>query len=109
MTRIPNHKIDQAVTLLHPFENYNGTITAEIVNAGNSQLYDVVHWRTRILTFDLNTSEIVALHAGYISQTTSTLLGRLLRNLPEHSVRHYLANAPLDQEDRRRLRRMARL
>lgn len=103
--RIPNHKIDAEIRALAPFTNYNATITGEIDARG---VYRIVHWRTTILEFDTNTREIVYLQAGYISQTTSTLLGRILRALPRDAVESFLPYI-VTKHDFARVRRMLRM
>lgn len=103
--RIPNHKIDAEIRALAPFTNYNATITGEIDARG---VYRIVHWRTTILEFDTNTRQIIHLQAGYISQTTSTLLGRILRALPRNAVESFLPRI-VTKHDFARVRRMLRM
>lgn len=114
--RIPNHRIDSLVADLEPFTNYNETIRgyrAESRAIGAPldtarAIYGIIHWRTQILSFDLETQTITHLADWYISQTTSTLVGRILRSLPRESVERYLASMP-DTANRKRLARMARI
>jgi hypothetical protein len=88
MARIANYEIDTHITKFQPFVNYNGTIVAEMSNAG---IYTITHWNTVILQYNIHTHEIVSLADGYISQTTSTLVGRILRSLPTNAVAKFLA------------------
>jgi len=88
MARIANFKIDAEIRKFQPFVNYNGTITAEMSDAG---VYTITHWRTTILEYNIHTHEIKFLADGYISQTTSALVGRILRSLPASSVERFLA------------------
>jgi hypothetical protein len=103
--RIANHKIDAEIRALRPFTNYNATITAELDSRG---VYRIVHWRTTILLFDTNTNRIMDLQVRYISQTTSTLVGRILRALPRDAVENFL---PLivTKHDFKRVRSMLRM
>jgi N12 class adenine-specific DNA methylase len=103
--RIANHKIDAEIRALAPFTNYNSTITAEIDARG---VYRVVHWRTTILEYDTNASKILYLRADYISQTTSTLVGRILRALPRDAVESFLPYIAT-KHDFTRVRRMLRM
>lgn len=102
MARIANFKIDAEVSALAPFENYNGTINA--FHSGGK--YVVWHWNTLILEYNLETEKIDFL-SNYSSQTTRTLVGRLLRNLPRQAVLNYIATAP--RYEQRSLRRMVRI
>lgn len=88
MARIANYEINSHIQKFQPFVNYNGTIVAEMSDAG---VYSVVHWRTVILEYNIHTHEIISLADGYISQTTSTLVGRILRSLPQTAVEKFLA------------------
>jgi hypothetical protein len=103
--RIANFKIDAEIRALRPFTNYNATITAEIDARG---VYRIVHWRTTILEFNTNTNQIIHLQAGYISQTTSTLVGRILRALPRDAVESFLPYI-VTKHDFTRVRRMLRM
>lgn len=87
MSRIANYEINSHIQKFQPFVNYNGTIVAEMSDAG---IYSIVHWRTVVLEYNIYTHEIVSLADGYISQTTSTLVGRILRSLPKSAVENYL-------------------
>ncbi len=101
MPRIPNWKIDAEVKALNEFVNYNGTIVA----VRSSVEYIVVHWNTTILRYNLETKTISFLLEDYRSQTTSTLVGRLVRGLPRESVMAYIMGVG-DNNNRQRLRRM---
>lgn len=98
---VPNHKIDDLVSGLEPFTNYNGTITAWHDSSGE---YVVKHWNTEIIRYDTNNRQIAKMAYGFISQTTSTLIGRLLRNLPQDAVDAYIRK--INPDDRKRLSRM---
>jgi hypothetical protein len=87
MARIANYEIESHIQKFQPFVNYNGTITA---NTSNTGIYSIVHWNTVILEYNILTHEIVSLADGYISQTTSTLVGRILRSLPANAVDRFL-------------------
>jgi len=99
--RIPNYQIDNRVTGFAPFENYNGTISGRYQGA----TYVVRHWGTDVLVYNMDTSTIEELAEDYISQTTSHLVARLLRNLPRQAVDAYLDGAVLES-NRKRLTRM---
>ena len=99
--RIPNYQIDNRVTAFATFENYNGTISGRYQGA----TYVVRHWGTDVLVYNMDTSTIEELAEDYISQTTSHLVARLLRNLPRQAVDAYLDGAVLES-NRKRLTRM---
>ena len=103
--RIANYQIESMIRELKPFVNYNGTITAEIDERG---WYRIVHWRTTILEYDTNTSRIISLQVGYISQTTSALVGKIIRALPMKVVEDYLPFI-VTKYDFNRIRRMLRM
>lgn len=106
MAKIANHKIDAHISALAPFINYNGTIVADRKDG----LYEVWHWATKIFTYNINTGEIVYLVPSSISQTTSTLVGRIVRNIPRQSLVKWLMECPdLTAYNRKRFVRMARL
>lgn len=102
--RIPNFKIDAEIRALRPFTNYNATIRAELDAKG---VYTITHWSTEILKFDTNTNRIIDLRVGYISQTTSALVGRILRGLPQNAVEAFLPYI-VTKYDFNRVRRMLR-
>lgn len=99
--RLPNREISAEIETLSPFTNYNSTIRAEVDSAG---IYRITHWRTTILEFDKNTGRILFLQVGYISQTTSALVGRILRALPRQAVEDYFPHIP--KHDFKRVRGM---
>jgi hypothetical protein len=101
MPRIPNWKINEQVQALNDFVNYNGTIVA--VRSGAD--YIVVHWNTTILRYNTETKTISFLLEDYRSQTTSTLIGRLVRSLPRESAMRYIGGV-MNKDNRQRLRRM---
>ena len=103
--RIPNFQIGALIAELAPFTNYNASITATTNENG---VYKIVHWRTTILEYDTNKNQILYLQVGYISQTTSALVGRILRALPPEAVEAYL---PLivTKYDFNRVRKMLRV
>lgn len=106
MAKIANHKIEAHISTLTPFVNYNGTIAADRKDG----LYEVWHWATKILTYNINTGEIVYLFPSSYSQTTSTLVGRIVRNLPRQAVVKWLATNPdVSLYNLKRIARMARL
>lgn len=100
--RIPNHKINPMIRGLLPFVNYNATITADIDERG---IYRINHWRTTILEYDTSTNRILRLRTDYISQTTSTLVGRILRSLPAYTVENYFPQI-VTKDEMKRVRRM---
>lgn len=104
MKRIANFKIDDKIANLESFVNYNASITGDLV--GNQYL--VFHWGTLILTYNTETQSIEYLRADYISQTTSTLVGRILRSLPRSAVIAQIADTA-DKRTQRRLSSMARI
>jgi len=99
--RIANYKLDNYIAAFATFENYNGTITGR----HDGQNYIVRHWGTDVLVYNMVAGRINGLAEDYISQTTSTLVGRLLRNLPRQAVDAYLEHAVLEG-NRKRLARM---
>jgi hypothetical protein len=103
MKRLPNHKIGAEIASLNTFTNYNETISG--VRDGNN--YRITHWRTVVLDYNTDTNEIISLQDSYISQTTSTLVGRILRALPSASVERYLGYMT-PSKDKRRLANMIR-
>jgi hypothetical protein len=80
---VANHKIDQLLRDLVPFENYNKSIVATKTRWD----YRVTHWGTEIVRIKLVEGErqrydsVDFFNPAYYSQTTSTLQGRILRNL----------------------------
>ncbi len=104
MARIANYKIDKELEKFASFENYNGTIVA--TRWGSR--YTVVHWNTVILDYDVDKHEIETIALGYISQTTSTLLGRIIRALPQDVIEDLLKQIP-HRSAKRRILSMARM
>lgn len=98
---IPNYKIDEKLKNFESFENYNRTITA--VRDGSR--YSIVHWSTVILEYDVDKSELVFFRTYQISQTTSTLVGRIIRALPK-STFDELLEKQINTAERSRLKRM---
>jgi hypothetical protein len=97
MKRLPNHKISAEISKLNTFRNYNDTIQG--IRDGNN--YRITHWNTVILDYNTDTNEIISLQDSYISQTTSTLVGRILRALPTLSVECYLGYISPSKDKRR--------
>ena len=91
------NKIASEIGSLNTFTNYNGTIRG--VRDGNN--YRITHWNTVILDYNTDTNEIISLQDSYISQTTSTLVGRILRSLPPLSVERYLGYISPSKDKRR--------
>lgn len=105
--RLPNYKLHSAISELTDFSNYNNTIIGEncILAKGHNKFL-IHHWGTLVLTYNTVTKSIEYLHSGFRSQTTSTLVGRIVRALPRQSVMDYLANPELPKGERMRLARM---
>ena len=100
--RTPNWKLPTLISTYQVFTNYNNTIRAYKVGS----TYFITHWHTNILALDVDTNKIIHLETKSISQTTSTLVGRILRALPRATVLDYLATAPIDTATKRRLSKM---
>jgi hypothetical protein len=100
--RTPNWKLPRLITDYQPFTNYNHSIRADKVE----NIYSITHWTTNILTLDVDTNKILFLETRSISQTTSTLVGRILRALPRTSVLDFLATAEISTATKRRLSKM---
>lgn len=98
---IPNYKIDGKLKNFESFENYNRTITA--VREGSR--YSIVHWATPILEYDVDKSELIFFRTYHISQTTSTLVGRIIRALPQATF-DGLLEKQINTAERSRLKRM---
>lgn len=75
--RVPNYKLGQLLSVPAPFENYNRSIIGQQTDS----LFMVFHWETPILSYDLDTRQILKFDFGYYSQTTSTLQGKIIRSL----------------------------
>ena len=102
MSKIANYKIGEKIAKHQAFTNYNGTIVAKHFDNG---LYILHHWDTHILSYNTILNKIDYLQVGYISQTTSALVGRILRSLPRQAVLDFIAQLP-SKYDQRRLSRM---
>lgn len=103
MSRIANYKIGEKIAKQESFINYNNTITAERFDGG---LYILHHWDTHILSYNTIRNQIDYLQVGYISQTTSALIGRILRSLPRQAVLDYITEQVPSKYEKRRLSRM---
>jgi hypothetical protein len=101
--RIPNYKIDDRIATLSNFENYNGTIRGWRKSADGH--YVVWHWNTMILDYDPYNDTIAELRGDYISQTTSTLVGRILRALPRKPVENFIGEMA-DTQRAKQLKKM---
>ena len=77
-TRVANHSLGSLISGAMDFTNYNQTIVGE--RNENTNTYTITHWATRIFEMDLDTREIKLFRLDRISQTTSTLVGRILRS-----------------------------
>ena len=104
--RIPNYEIDRYLPDCQNFTNYNNTIVGQRV--GDS-LYEVWHWNTKVFTYDYVLKEIKFIDLRHISQTTSTLIGRIIRSLPDEVVIEQLLKLTYDSKERRRIASMARM
>ena len=111
-TRVANHQIDELLRELVPFTNYN----ASIVATKGDTFYSVTHWSTEIVRIDLvdgerqNYNSVYHFDPRYYSQTTSTLQGRILRNLLSPREVYSLVDWYWNNDNKplaRRLRRLA--
>lgn len=113
--RIANHKIDALLRDLVPFTNYNASIVA--TRNDHFGFYSVTHWDTEIVRIDLaerdrHKDSVISLNFRYHSQTTSTLQGRIVRNLLTRSEVMNLLDWYQNQGDKEyatRLKRLARI
>lgn len=113
--RVANHEIDALLRDLVPFTNYNASIVATLDYTG---IYSVTHEGTEIARVDArfrrfgNKDALIWLDLAYYSQTTSTLQGRIVRNLLTRSevlnTLDWYQNQG-DKENATRLKRLARL
>lgn len=71
LKRLPNYKLQSAISKLADFENYNRTIVGENVP---NDLYTIFHWGTLVLSYNTASGKIEHLSRGFISQTTSLSL-----------------------------------
>jgi hypothetical protein len=108
MTKIANYEIENHISRLDDFVNYNSTIIANTQDYSGEKIYTIIHWNTLILRYSITTDTIYQLDTTYHSQTTSTLVGRIVRSLPNSAVmRHFFS---LDSKStKRKLARMLRL
>lgn len=114
-TRVPNHKIDQLLRELAPFTNYNASIVA--TRNDHFGFYSVTHWNTEIVRIDLadrdqRKDSVISFSFRYYSQTTSTLQGRIVRNLLTRSEVMNLLDYYQNQGSKEyatRLKRLARI
>jgi len=101
--RVPNYKLSPLLSSFSDFTNYNATIYANTNKADNK--YVVWHWNTKVLEYDLTNNKIDFLLTSYRSQTTSALVGKILRALPNEVVRAFVPLIASDY-DRKRISRM---
>ena len=97
MSRLPNYKINAEISSFRDFENYNRSI----VGYGSEQTYTVIHWDTPVLKYDQLQNKIVYLYGTHYSQTTSALVGRIVRSLPRSAVMSYIESLDSKQAQRR--------
>lgn len=105
MTRIANYKIDSKLVGQEEFVNYNATISAH----RTGDLYVVWHWNTKVFEYDYQNKKVVFIALGFISQTTSTLIGRILRSLPKDVVMKLVDELNGNLKEQRRVLSMARM
>jgi len=75
--RVPNHKLGYYLDNKLPFSNYNNTITGYY----HANTYIVKHWATEMFAISKSAENKIHLfELPYISQTSSTLVGRILRS-----------------------------
>lgn len=86
MKRLPNHEIGTLIAKLYPFTNYNNTI--EGFFDGND--YVIKHWDTEMFRLDCENKRIKHFEIDHISQTSSVLVGRILRNVRIEFVAEYI-------------------
>lgn len=106
--RVANYKLPAYFERMAGVENYNGTIRAEWYGVGGDRpTYNVWHWSTLIASYDPATGRFSAV-SWFISQTTATLLGKVLRAMPRESVMAWidgeLAAGNIDGKRARQLR-----
>ena len=103
--RVPNYKLDDYFARLEPVENYNGTIEAY----WSDNTYCIRHWDTLIAAYRPSAGD-VELYTPYTSQTTSALLGRIVRALPrgvvEQSLLRDIARNFIDTSRANQVRKM---
>lgn len=86
--RLPNHSLDKPLGNAQEFTNYNNTIIGYYLGSH----YFVQHWSTTMFEIDPISGEIINFELDYISQTSSTLVGRILRSklVTPASLRKYV-------------------
>lgn len=100
IVRLANYKLNTEISSFREFENYNLSILGR--RSGN--LYTITHWGTKVLEYDLNKNEIVYLYETHYSQTTSALVGRVIRSLPKSAVAVFIEQLDSKPKQRRFLR-----
>jgi hypothetical protein len=108
LKRVPNFRLDPLIRDCLPFENYNRSI----IGQRTSYLFMLFHWDTCLLMYDTETKELLRFDFDYYSQTTSTLQGRIVRNLLSREQIEHLLDTYKQQGETakfRRLRGMARI
>lgn len=75
--RVPNHKLGHYLDNKLPFSNYNATITGYY----HADTYVVKHWATEMFVVSKSAENKIHLfELPFISQTSSALVGRILRS-----------------------------
>ena len=97
MARLPNYKINTEISSFNDFENYNRSI----VGVRSGGYYSVSHWGTKVLEYDLSRDKITFLYESHYSQTTSALVGRIVRSLPRSAVISFIEQLPSKPKQRR--------
>jgi hypothetical protein len=102
--KIANYKINSKLVEQEEFVNYNSSIVAQRTAEGT---YQVFHWGTKIFEYDYSNKRVLFLRFDYISQTTSTLIGRIIRSLPEEIVMGLVEDFSEDKKQQRRILSMS--
>lgn len=104
--RVPNYKLEPLIRDCQTFTNYNKTIVADYNDKGE---YEIYHWETLILTYNTAEKKIVFLNTKNFSQTTSNLLGKIIRALPIEATITYIIDPEklVSAYNKRRLARMS--
>lgn len=109
LKRVPNFRLDPLIRDCLPFENYNRSIIGQRTDS----LFMLFHWDTCLLMYDTETKDLISFDFEYYSQTTSTLQGRIVRNLLTREQVEELLGLYRHIENRpdkvKRLRGMARI
>jgi hypothetical protein len=100
IVRLPNHKLNTEISAFKEFDNYNLSILGR--RSGNT--YTITHWNTKVLEYDLSKNEIVYLYETHFSQTTSALVGRIIRSLPASAVMAFIEKLDSKPKQRRFVR-----